>query len=181
MPKIIKNVRENILRNAKDIIAEKDFNSLTIRDVAKRTGYGVGTIYNYFPNKLTILAAILLEEWSVKETELSEKISKSETWKDSLSTIYSEISSFYLSHKQLFFSIQIPEDFRSKLHFGHDAFIRNVEKYVIKAQEKFSYLSNEKDRYVACLILIQASATYELPFDDIYESLNKLLIGGNQK
>lgn len=36
MPKIIKNVRENIISSTKEIILEKGFNALTMRDVAKR-------------------------------------------------------------------------------------------------------------------------------------------------
>ncbi len=181
MPKIIKNVRENIISCTKEIIAEKGFNSLTMRDVAKRTNYGVGTIYNYFPNKMSILAAILLEEWSLVETQINKKIEKSPSFSASLETIYSSICAFYQEHKELFFSIQIPAEIRSKIHFGHDAFAKNIEKFVVNAENKFSIVAESKDRYVACLLLIQASSTYELPFDDIKDSLNKLLIGGNQK
>ena len=65
MPKICSNAKENILRIAKKIIANEGYEKLTIRDVAKQTGYGVGTIYNYFPNKLAIVASLFLEEWEV--------------------------------------------------------------------------------------------------------------------
>ncbi len=178
MPKIIKNVRENIISSTEEIILEKGFNALTMRDVAKKTGYGVGTIYNYFPNKMSILAAILLNEWVIEEKKLEEKIQKSPTFPISIETIYSSISNFFQSHKELFFSIQIPSDIRSKIHFGHDAFIKNIEKYVIDAQKMFSIQSNDKDRYVACLLLIQAASTYELSFNEIDEPLIKLLTGG---
>lgn len=178
MPKIIKNVRENIISSTKEIILEKGFNALTMRDVAKKTGYGVGTIYNYFPNKMSILAAILLGEWSLEGRKIEEKIQKSPTFPTSIEEIYSSIKVFFQSHKDLFFSVQIPFEIRSKIHFGHDAFLRNIEKYVLEAQKKFSIDSNDKDRYVACLLLIQAASTYELPFEEINEPLIKLLIGG---
>ncbi len=181
MPKIIKNVRENIISTTKTIISEKGFNLLTMRDVAKKTGYSVGTIYNYFPNKMSILAAILLDEWAISENELEEKIQKSPSFPACIETIYNSICAFYQSHKELFFSIQIPAEMRSKIIFGHDAFIRNIEKYVLEAESKFSIESDPNDRYIVCLLLIQSSSTYELSFDKISNSLFKLLIGGKNK
>ena len=48
MPKIIENIREKILEEAKCQVMESGYASMTIRSVANACGVGVGTVYNYF-------------------------------------------------------------------------------------------------------------------------------------
>ena len=46
MPKIIKNAREEILKEAKRQLLENGYGATTIRSVAKATGIATGTVYN---------------------------------------------------------------------------------------------------------------------------------------
>ena len=46
MPKIIENVREQLLTEAKRQIAENGYSATTIRSVAGACGLGIGTVYN---------------------------------------------------------------------------------------------------------------------------------------
>lgn len=63
MPKIIENVREQLLNEARKQIAENGYANTTIRSVAKACGLGVGTVYNYFPSKDMLIASFMAEEW----------------------------------------------------------------------------------------------------------------------
>ena len=180
MPKIFKNAKEHILKVSEEIINEKGFDALTIRDVAKRSGYGVGTIYNYFSTKISILASLVLEEWQEDEKVLNEKIEKSPTFLDSIKEVYLQINNFFQKHRELFFSVNIPKEIRGKVRFGHEAFLREIEKKIIMCQDRFAVSSNENERYAACILLIQATTVYETPFENIYDSLEKLLTGGKK-
>ena len=51
--------RDTILREARTMIAESGFDALTIRNLAKRAGLTVPTIYNLIGGKSDILAAII--------------------------------------------------------------------------------------------------------------------------
>lgn len=64
MPKIIENARELLLTEAKRRISESGYESLTVRELAKSCGLGLGTVYNYFPSKEMLIATLLLEEWT---------------------------------------------------------------------------------------------------------------------
>ncbi len=181
MPKIFKDAKKHILDVSRGIIAEKGFNALTMRDVAAQSGYGVGTIYNYFPNKLSILVALLLEEWQNDEKELKKKIESSSCFREAIQAIYEEISSFFAAHRELFFSINIPSSIRGKLQNGHEIFLRTIEGYVSSSQSRFGLSCKENPRRAACILLIQAPSIYGTPFEDVYASLEKLLTGGNNR
>ena len=63
MPKIIENIREALLIEAKRQIAERGYTATTIRSVATECGIAVGTVYNYFSSKDMLIASFMLEDW----------------------------------------------------------------------------------------------------------------------
>lgn len=70
MPKIIENVREMLLAEAKRQIGENGYANTTIRSVAGACGVGVGTVYNYFSSKDMLIATFMLEDWQICLTEM---------------------------------------------------------------------------------------------------------------
>lgn len=63
MPKIIENVREQLLAEAKRQIDERGYKNTTIRSVAGECGVAVGTVYNYFKSKNMLIASFILKDW----------------------------------------------------------------------------------------------------------------------
>ncbi len=55
--------REDILLAGKEIIAESGMQGLNIRDVAKKCGISIGTVYNYFPSKDDLVIATIVSVW----------------------------------------------------------------------------------------------------------------------
>ena len=48
MPKLIEQLREKLLFEAKKQIYEQGYSKTTVRSVTAALGVGVGTVYNYF-------------------------------------------------------------------------------------------------------------------------------------
>ena len=63
MPKIIENVRAQLLSEAKKQITEQGYKNTTIRSVATACGIATGTVYNYFKSKDMLIASFILEDW----------------------------------------------------------------------------------------------------------------------
>ena len=63
MPKIIPNIREQLLREAKRQLMEQGYGKTTIRSVANACNLGTGTVYNYFKSKDMLVATFMAEDW----------------------------------------------------------------------------------------------------------------------
>ena len=70
MPKIIENVREQLLAEAKKQIFENGYAATTVRSVAGACGLGVGTVYNYFRSKEMLVATFVYEDWKKYLSEM---------------------------------------------------------------------------------------------------------------
>ena len=65
MPKIIQNIREQLLEETKRQITQHGYAQTTIRSVASACGVSVGTVYNYFPSKEVLIGSCVYEDWKV--------------------------------------------------------------------------------------------------------------------
>lgn len=55
--------REQLLSAAKEIAYSQGLDQVNIRAVASRCGVAVGSIYNYFPTKADLIAAVIEDFW----------------------------------------------------------------------------------------------------------------------
>lgn len=65
MPKIIKNLREQLLAETKKQMFSEGISGITIRSIAQVCNVGVGTVYNYFPSKEVLIGSCVYEDWKV--------------------------------------------------------------------------------------------------------------------
>lgn len=63
MPKIIKDLREQIKKEAMEMFQTVGYEEVSMRKIASSVGTAVGTLYNYFPNKEALYQDILMESW----------------------------------------------------------------------------------------------------------------------
>ncbi|MCP4750529.1 MAG: TetR/AcrR family transcriptional regulator [Proteobacteria bacterium] len=91
-----KKNREKIIASAVDIMIENGFKSATMRAIAKSSGLGDATIYNYFPTKESILFAYYEE----KLKECIEKLKNIEDFNQF--TLHEQLQTFFETQLQLF-------------------------------------------------------------------------------
>jgi len=100
VPKILKNVREQLLTEAKKQVFERGYSDTTIRSVAGACGLGVGTVYNYFESKEMLVAAFVYEDWKKYLSDI-QRLPPNDSYV-LLKGIYQALQCFADDHKMLF-------------------------------------------------------------------------------
>lgn len=102
MPKIIGNLRENILKQSREILFRSGYHELSIRAIAEACGVAVGTIYNYYENKDTIVAYVMMEDWEQILSQMEEKCRTAASVEDGCCEIFSAIRCFEARFRPVF-------------------------------------------------------------------------------
>ncbi|GKX28367.1 hypothetical protein SH1V18_08470 [Vallitalea longa] len=95
MPKIIKDLRENIIKTAINIFNEQGFDAIDMRKIAKDCHIAVGTLYNYFPNKKELMYEVFNRLWyesmNVLDNLIDSSIGNEELFIDYILCLYEEM------------------------------------------------------------------------------------------
>ena len=102
MPKIIENLPQRLIEEARRQILSSGYSALTIRSVAKACGVGVGTVYNYYPSKDALVAAFLLEDWNQCISSIASISHTAQTAEPVLQAIHENLSTFTARHQAIF-------------------------------------------------------------------------------
>ncbi len=100
MPKILPNVRQQLMEAARRQVTEQGYANTTIRSVAGECGVGVGTVYNYFPSKDMLIATFMLEDWQASLGRMRECSTADPA--DRLLQVHEELCAFSHQHSALF-------------------------------------------------------------------------------
>ena len=94
MPKIIKNVKENVIAASRKILLEEGYDALTMRRVASICSIAPATLYNYYSSKDALTASVILEDW-LKELRNAENIcSVTDDCMEGLQSVYDILKEF---------------------------------------------------------------------------------------
>lgn len=102
MPKIVENLRNNLLDEAKKQVLESGYSTMTIRSVASACGVGVGTVYNYFPSKDMLVASFMLDDWQLCMEVICSCCEKEKAPENVLLPLYQQLRKFMDKYSVLF-------------------------------------------------------------------------------
>lgn len=94
MPKIIEQPRERILAAARKTLFEQGYAGLSLRGVAAQCSIAVGTIYNYFADKDTLIASVMMEDWLAALDEMKTGCRSAASAADGFEAVYNAIRRF---------------------------------------------------------------------------------------
>jgi AcrR family transcriptional regulator len=102
MPKIIENLKADILKEAKRQVFNNGYSHMTLRSVAKACDIAVGTIYNYYSSKDVLIATFILQDWWPIEKSLRDKCDKSQDIVSACHEIYLGLLQLEQEYQPLF-------------------------------------------------------------------------------
>lgn len=173
MPKLIDHAFENILAAAKDeLILHPD--NFSMRQVAKKANVAVGTIYHYFPDKINLIASVLLSDWKNRFDSILIEMNQCQSLEDVLLKINRLIFDYRVENNYVFQSYK-KEETNKDLSKLHKMFVSEIKHLFQKGKSVLSLrIDEEKDLMISEMILIQAKSD-EIKFDTLVEIVNKII------
>jgi AcrR family transcriptional regulator len=105
LPKILVNPREKILKEAYELLKEQGYESFSMRELASRCNIGIGTVYNYFKNKMAIVGELFNDKWKYTIEGIKEIRYKDISFEEKLRFIYYKLEDFLMYHKEIFLEL----------------------------------------------------------------------------
>ena len=171
MPKILENVREQLLNEAKAQIARAGYAKTTIRSVAQACGIGTGTVYNYFSSKEMLIASFMLEDWENCLARV--KAASAEDPEAYLQTLHEAILSFARDHTALFQDQEAGKTFAAVFPSRHARLRAQVAALVMPVVKNLPEDPEFVAGFIAESLLTWTLA--EVPFEKLYSQLRKLI------
>lgn len=173
MPKIIENLREKLLEEAKYQVMNQGYSAMTIRSVAGACGVGVGTVYNYFASKDMLVAAFMLEDWMDCMKVVEEECTAEKGIDTAIRCIYDELRRFMTKYAPLFSDKDAEESSSVALHQRHGMLREQIAKPLLPLCE----LQNKADAVFLAEFVAESLLTWsqtERRFEDIESILLQL-------
>lgn len=126
MPKRIENLRETILCSAKTELLACGYDALNIRGVAKACGIAVGTLYNYFPSKDMLAAAVMLEDWLLALERMRSTCRTLRNVPEALRTLHAGIMDFTGIYSPIWAGYTFSDSARSAFGKGHRLLVQQL-------------------------------------------------------
>lgn len=136
MPKILENIKEKLLTEAKRQVMEQGYSAMTIRSVASACGVGVGTVYNYFSSKDMLVASFMLEDWMACKVAIDAGCQADATPESALRCIYDELIGFIKKYEPLFKDESAGVTFASSFEQRHKLLCSQIAEPLLALCEK---------------------------------------------
>ncbi len=158
---------KQILNTSAMLLDEVGLDGFNTNLLAERAGLRVGTIYRYFPNKLAILRALILEYANHMKTALETFNDLADPEKDWQHVICSSIDNYVAAAKKQkgFISIRRAMQAAPELRAIEKQLVRELSESIVEAIiKRGGRTSREQLLHVAGTFLMAAAATYDLAY-----------------
>lgn len=175
MPKIIRDVEEIILEEAKKELLENGYRDLTIRSLAKRSGIAVGTIYNHFESKNVIVARAIFIDWAKTLEKMSAHAKGSDDIIDVCRDIYDEMEEFIKLYIKVFDEYDDGlSDYNKNYAIQHGTFITQIAKVINDTLESLGYNETEFMGVFIAESINNVASNPNYSYDDLELILKKI-------
>lgn len=173
MPKVIENIRETILKTAKNTLLSDGYDKLSLRGVSGQCNIAVGTIYNYFPSKIALITAIMLEDWTVQKDIMQRACANAENVETGIQSIFTNLHEFSLVYQDVWHMAMHSKEVKDEMINGRSRrqmLIEQLAELICELLERFKMpYDSFLPRFIATSLL-----TYIMEPDFDYEQINKV-------
>ena len=179
MPKILDNVKHDILTVTRKLLFETGYNKLNIRAIASLCGISTGTLYNYYKSKQEIVEEILAAEWKLMLRRIDQGIKCDIQLVDKLEIIYTEINILMSSVHNIWFESNpsnVDQIELNRMKCQKELLIAALVERIISLIRPSQH--NKDYKFLAdviCTLFITYSCKENIVFDDLRPIILSLL------
>ena len=129
MPKILENIKEKAISEARAEMLEEGYRTMTVRRVAGKLGIGVGTLYNYFPSKEYLAASVMLEDWQEEIRAVREE-PKPESAEEMLRRLFVLVQTFTGRYQKTWIQYEEQGKSESMRHQYHSVLVGQLRAFI---------------------------------------------------
>ena len=169
MPRVSRDTRERILDAARQQLMKSPEEQFSMRRIASLCGISAGTIYNHFPDKDSLIAAVMIEDWHKALAEMESAGSRAESFGQGISAIYHAISSFIARYENIWLDYRAAGNYASVQNRRHKELIDEISGHVRKLLERFA---GEKDHNMDRILsenILTAALQREVTLDTLLQ------------
>ncbi len=174
MPKIIENLEEKILEQAKSQLFEKGYQSMTMRSVAEACGIAVGTVYNYYKSKDVLVAEIMLKDWLTILADIKRNCESALNIHEGFKTMYDGVASFVEKYDTVWTQYGKDISIRHEMPMQFDWLITQLSDIL---NEILVRCHGEEDDYISVFlseILLNTATKKDFKYENISRILKRM-------
>lgn len=157
MPRVSRDTRERILDAARQQLMKSPEEQFSMRRIAALCGISAGTIYNHFPDKGSLMAAVMIEDWHKALAEMDRTVRQADSFTRGIAGIYHAISVFIARYENIWLDYRVAGNYASVQNRRHKELIDEISGYVRKLLEQFGAKKDHSmDRILSENILMAA-------------------------
>ena len=160
MPKIIEDVQNRILRAARQRLLGGDLSSFSARGIAEDCGIAVGTIYNYYRDKESLMAAVMAQDWQAELERAGQGIAAAPSVEAGVLCLYEAMGAFSRVYEAVWAAAPTGEGFGSLFRARHKLLVSQIEGQLAALCGRFGPLP-DRGRLVLLSELILAASQHE--------------------
>ena len=169
MPKIIKNPEDRILQAARKRLLDKELSSFSLREVAADCGIAVGTIYNYFKDKESLMAAVMVQDWKDALNTTREDLKQTESLQEGLLQICHGIRNYFLLYRKVWSSNPAGGELSMRCRMHQELLLSQITEMIKGLYERFGAPCEEHRTTLYTELIIAGAQHPEIRDEEIVE------------
>lgn len=174
MPKLIENVKENLIIEGRKTLLDKSYRELNIRDVSKNSGIAIGTFYNYFSNKEDFVHEIFKDDWNNTLSLVDDLKNTNEPIKEKFRMIFLSFEGFLDRYMPIFYEISMLNGYEgNEQNYIADFYVKVQELLELEKKRGNVTSSLTMDKLSRFIIsnITALSKTKYMTFDELFENI----------
>ena len=167
MPKIIEGLKEKILVSARTRLLSGNASELSLRGVARDCGIAVGTVYNYYKDKESLMAAVMAEDWIGSLKEMRGHLQEAESFEEGLLGILGGIRDFASLYEGVWQSSPTAPNFGASFAARHGMLLGQIREEISLLAGRFGKDLPESSLTLLAELVIASSRHPEIPAEEL--------------